>query len=224
MRILMALVFTFFSATACAEVIWSQDAVKAGDFSWEHETADSAAFDARAMRHLADAKHALDLHFLASAIQESAKAIEIDPALIEAYLIRAYAYRRSWWIGSFDRAMEDYAETLEKDPHCAPAYYHRANLYRSKEKYIEAARDFEQLTRIYPAEPEFYWWEAVAYDEGKDMNYAIIAYQNFLNVAMNYAAPNPLAKKDPYQDKIVKAHKRIRALKIELASITVGQH
>jgi len=217
-RILMALVFTALSANAYAGVIWSQDAVMAGNFAWEHESVS----DAKAVKHLEAAKHALDLHFLTSVIGESTKAIEIDPGFIEAYLIRAYAYWRSWGIGVFDKAMDDYKEIIEKDPRCSPAYYHRANLYSSKEKYIDAARDFTELTRIYPAEPEFYWWEAVSYDRGKDLNYAIIAYQNFLGVAMSYASPGHL-KKDPYQDKIVKAHKRIRALKIELASLTVGE-
>ena len=81
------------------------------------------------------------------AFSELTKAIEIDPMLTRAYVIRGMAYNDK---DKFDLAIADYSKVIEIKPTDAHAYISRGMAYGNKGEYDLAVADYSKAIEIDP--------------------------------------------------------------------------
>jgi len=98
----------------------------------------SAAYTVRASLYLA--KNQFDL-----AIEDLAKAIELDPAAAPAYDLRGAAFHR---MGKFDRAIEDFNEAIRRNPKFLTAYSNRGHAYLAIGERELAMADFRKVLEL----------------------------------------------------------------------------
>ena len=111
------------------------------------------------------------------------KAIDLDPRLVEAYLVRAYIL---WsWQRKPDQALADYERVIELDPVCIPAYYWRHDIFFMTKRWNEVMWNSIKLIELQPLNPGHYYEKARAYENLGWTSEAIKAYKEFLPVAMN---------------------------------------
>lgn len=90
------------------------------------------------------------------------KAIELDPARAELYMLRSRARDSS---GKFDAALEDANKYIELEPNDAYGYLNRSRIYISLEKTELALADANKAIEIDPKEPDGYYRRADIYNE-----------------------------------------------------------
>ncbi len=83
----------------------------------------------------------------AEALVEVTKAIDCNPALIEALVLRGILREEK----DFDGAMEDYNRALDVNPRSADALFNRGMAHLGKKRMREAAKDLEQALKYAPA-------------------------------------------------------------------------
>ncbi len=105
-----------------------------------------------------------EAHYLAGeydqAFSELTKAIEMDPNLARAYVIRGIAYHDK---GKHDLAIADFTKVIEIKPTDAHAYISRGMSYKSKGEYDLAIADYSKAIEIDPTLTGPYRGRARAY-------------------------------------------------------------
>lgn len=81
------------------------------------------------------------------AVREFTKAIEINPDLIEGYVVRGATYLQ---IGDLDRAIFDYDKVISVNPDFAFAYIQRGTAHLRKHNLDQAMQDFDNAIRLNP--------------------------------------------------------------------------
>jgi len=94
------------------------------------------------------------------AFSELTKAIEIDPRLARAYVIRGIAYNDK---DEYDLAIADFTKVIEIKPTDAHAYCHRGMAYKNKGEYDLAVADYSKAIEIDPMIADAYRGRAGAY-------------------------------------------------------------
>jgi tetratricopeptide (TPR) repeat protein len=94
------------------------------------------------------------------AFSELTKAIEIDPRLARAYVIRGVAYNDK---DEFDLAIADFTKLIEITPTDAHAYVNRGMAYGNKGEYDLAVADYSKAIEIDPMITDPYRGRARAY-------------------------------------------------------------
>ena len=79
------------------------------------------------------------------AIEDYAKALEIDPENAAAYNNRGFAYND---MGEYSKAIDDYTEALKIDKKYAHAYNNRGVTYNNMGKYKEAIDDYTEALKL----------------------------------------------------------------------------
>jgi hypothetical protein len=93
-------------------------------------------------------------------IDDSTKAIQIDPNNAAAYHSRGFAYFNK---GEYDRAIADYTKAIQIDPKNAVTYNNRGAAYSSKGDFDSAITDLNQAIRLNPDFENPYRHRAFAY-------------------------------------------------------------
>jgi tetratricopeptide (TPR) repeat protein len=102
----------------------------------------------------------------ADAVSILRKAIELEPARAELYIMRSRAYDSA---GKMTAALEDANKSIELAPNDAYGYLNRARIYMSMEKNESALEDTNKAIALAPDEPDGYFRRADIYnDMGKD--------------------------------------------------------
>ena len=94
------------------------------------------------------------------AFSELTKAVEIDPMLVHAYVIRGMAYNDK---DKFDLAIADFTRVIEIKPTDAHAYVSRGMAYGNKGEYDPAVADYSKAIEIDPTIADAYSLRARAY-------------------------------------------------------------
>jgi len=94
------------------------------------------------------------------AFSELTKAIEIDPGLARAYVIRGIAYNDK---DKYDLAIADFTKLIEIKPMDARAYGYRGMAYGNKGEYDLAVADHSKAIEIDPMVTDAYRGRARAY-------------------------------------------------------------
>ena len=94
------------------------------------------------------------------AIDHYTAAIEFDPQMTHAYVLRGNVYRGT---GKFDRAIQDYSHALNMDPEEGHIYYHRGDAFIGKGEVERGIRDYTQAISLDPNDLASYHHRAVAY-------------------------------------------------------------
>ena len=94
------------------------------------------------------------------AFSELTKAIEINPKLARAYVIRGMADNDK---GKFDLAVADYSKVIEIKPTDAHAYVGRGMAYLNNGEYDPAVADYNKAIEIDPTTADAYRLRARAY-------------------------------------------------------------
>jgi len=94
------------------------------------------------------------------AFSELTKAIEIDPKLARAYVIRGMAYNDK---DKFDLSIADFTKVIELTPTDAHAYISRGMAYGNKGAYDPAIADYSKAIEIDPTATDAYRGRARAY-------------------------------------------------------------
>jgi tetratricopeptide (TPR) repeat protein len=101
------------------------------------------------------------------AFSELTKAIEIDPGLARAYVVRGMAYNDNDK-GEHDLAIADFTKVIEIEPTNAHAYRYRGVAYRSRGEYDLAIADYSEAIEIDPTIADAYIGRARVYcDQGE---------------------------------------------------------
>jgi tetratricopeptide (TPR) repeat protein len=89
-----------------------------------------------------------------NALEDSNRALEIDPQDANAYLGRGYAY---FWKHEDEKSLTDYNRALELAPNYERVYSSRAQLYLERlDKPDLALADIEKAMQLEPKEPQHY--------------------------------------------------------------------
>jgi tetratricopeptide (TPR) repeat protein len=94
------------------------------------------------------------------AFSELTKAIELDPRLARAYVIRGMAYNDK---DEHDLAIADFTKLIEIKPTDARAYGYRGTAYGNKGEYDLAVADYSKAIEIDPKITDAYGGRASAY-------------------------------------------------------------
>ena len=122
-----------------------------------------------------------------AAIAAADRALEINPRLAEAYVVRGEAYLDGK--GQFDQAIADFNRALEINPGFDGAYYNRGLAYARKGQYEQAISDFNKVLEINPKDARAYWNKARALETIGQLKEAVEAYEAFILYATPYATP-----------------------------------
>ena len=79
------------------------------------------------------------------AIQDSTRAIELEPSFSHAYQSRGVAY---WHQGNYNRATQDFNKVIELEPGNSLAYFNRGLSKISTEEWEKAAADLSQAQSL----------------------------------------------------------------------------
>ncbi|GHV63608.1 hypothetical protein AGMMS49587_14200 [Spirochaetia bacterium] len=130
-------------------------------------------------------------------IADLSRAIELDPAYIDAYNERAdeYFYKGNYFQDGeffeesddaqansyYDLAIEDYSQIIRIDPANAVAYGHRGGLNNRKGKYDDAIADLTEALNIDPVKNNYAWGlRADAYYRKCEYDKAIADYTEMI--------------------------------------------
>lgn len=94
------------------------------------------------------------------AFSELTKAIEIDPKLVRAYVIRGMAYNDK---DKHDLAVADFTKVIDIKPTDAHAYRYRGMAYGNKGEYDLAIADYSKAIEIDPTATDAFKGRARAY-------------------------------------------------------------
>ena len=118
------------------------------------------------------------------AIEDSNKAIELNPKYAEAYNTRAVAYGS---LGNHRQAIEDYNKAIELNPKYAMAYNNRAVAYGSLGNHRQATEDYNKAIELNPKYPMAYNNRGNAYERLGDHRQAIEDYNKAIELNPKYA-------------------------------------
>lgn len=79
------------------------------------------------------------------ALINSGRAIELNPAFIQALIIKG---KTEIALTNFDNAIRDFSKTIQLDPRNGTAYYYRGIAYSKKQMKQEAMKDWEQAYKL----------------------------------------------------------------------------
>lgn len=113
------------------------------------------------------------------AIENSEKAVEIDPKFIYAWDALGINYRR---IGEYDKALNAYKKSLEIDPKGKMPLQNIAIIYVYKKEFQKSIDAYLDLDKVYPGDPEVYYGIGQVYftsikDDEKALDYICKAYR-----------------------------------------------
>jgi len=119
-----------------------------------------------------------------SSIQNFTKAIELDPAFVDAYVYRAIV---KYNIGEFEDAVVDFNRSIRLNPNHIVSYQGRSKAYNDLKRYAEALNDINRALSIDSSDPECFLIRGnVLFNQGKYRN-ALID----INKALSIKADNP---------------------------------
>jgi tetratricopeptide (TPR) repeat protein len=140
------------------------------------------------------------------AIADCSRAIQLYPALAEAWNNRGIARRNS---GQIEQAISDYTKAIELNPNFAETLNNRGAAYVKSDRFEQAIADYSRAIELNPAFAEAYSNRGNAYASSGQLTKAIADYdraiernptfaQAYGNRAMNYAllGKSEQAKKD----------------------------
>lgn len=107
------------------------------------------------------------------------KAIELDPAMTEAYLNRGSAYRKK---GKDDLALADLNKAIELKPDFALAYNSRGILYGETRKFDLALADFNKAIQLRPSFTEAYNNRGLVYFRMRSYDLAFGDYEKAIQL------------------------------------------
>ncbi|KAK4796797.1 hypothetical protein SAY86_029123 [Trapa natans] len=106
---------------------------------------------ARAEELKLQANEAFKAHKIAQSIDLYSQAIELNGENAVYYANRAFAHTKLEEYGS---AIQDASKAIEIDPKYSKGYYRRGAAYLAMGKFKEALKDFQQVKRICPNDPD----------------------------------------------------------------------
>ena len=106
------------------------------------------------------------------------KAIERNPSLSAAYILRADAYLN---LDLFDHAVADTNKAVELDPKNAYAYYIRGRVHYQQKEANNAVAAYAKAIQLEPNTSNFYVYRGLAYEENKNYPSAIDDYNEAIN-------------------------------------------
>jgi tetratricopeptide (TPR) repeat protein len=104
-------------------------------------------YDSQALRHFKSSVENLMKGNYSKAIEDSTRAIRIDPDSAVTYVIRARAY---FEIDDMDRAIADSTQAIKRDRNNIGAYSIRAGAYVKKGDLDRAVADWKAILKINP--------------------------------------------------------------------------
>jgi tetratricopeptide (TPR) repeat protein len=120
-----------------------------------------------------------------SAFRDLTKAIEINPAYVEAYWVRATV--RSARKESQRAIMEDYDKAIKADPGNAEGYYNRGRAYHASGKADQAIADYSKAIEINLKHLKAITHRGAVYLDKGDYERALHDYDKALEVDPQYA-------------------------------------
>ncbi|MBX3080113.1 MAG: tetratricopeptide repeat protein [Anaerolineae bacterium] len=123
--------------------------------------------------------------FLEAAL-DCSRAIQLNPFLTWAFLLRGYAYLS---VNDLERSLKDLSEGLRHAPRAWEGYVHRGRGWLQKNELDNALADFNQALNIYPDLPAALIGRALVRMHKRDFHWAIIDFDTVLKQTPNdYAA------------------------------------
>ncbi len=120
------------------------------------------------------------------AIVEFNKAIELNPKLTGAYVMRGRAYHEK---GQYNKAIADYTQALQLNPKADAAYYNRGLLFHKKQQYDKAIADYTQAINIKPKSANAYHNRGNVYFDKQQYDKAIADYDLAIKLIPKDAIP-----------------------------------
>jgi tetratricopeptide (TPR) repeat protein len=108
------------------------------------------------------------------------KALDIDPKLVQAYIMRGMRYVRG---KQYEKAIADFTRITELDAKDAQAHLHRGKCFRELDRYAEAEKDFKRAIDLNNREPIFYLERARLFFEQEKYDKAESDIKALLSIA-----------------------------------------
>jgi len=108
-----------------------------------------------------------------SAIEAYTKALELNPAFVEAFNARGTMYVRT---GRSERALEDFNKAIALDPKNDGAYNNRGMIFIRRGNYRSAVEDLSKAISVNPGRATYYSNRAAAYAGQKQFEKSIADY------------------------------------------------
>jgi len=112
-------------------------------------------------------------------IKDCTSAIELDPKLASAYIVRALAYRGK---KDYDRAVADYSKVISLRPNDAYSYGRRAFTYRLMGRSKLALPDINKAIELEPSEADYYHTRGLINGENGQSDRAITDYSKAIDL------------------------------------------
>ncbi|HNW44929.1 MAG TPA: tetratricopeptide repeat protein [Elusimicrobiales bacterium] len=130
---------------------WAWFDYKAYGLPWPAGAKDAAWYEKQARREYAR-------HSDAKALENLARAIELDPGYAGAYIARGIIYADKGYLdrGQYQQAISDFSKAIELAPGSAAAYALRAGAYAGKGEHDPAIADYTRSLRLDPKDPDVY--------------------------------------------------------------------
>ena len=119
-----------------------------------------------------------------AAIEWSNNALDLNPLLLSAYVLRGAAYSRK---GDYDQAIADYNRAIELAPDNVAAHVNRGNAYSGKGDYDRAIADYDRAIELDPDDADAHGNRGVAYAYKGDYDLAIADYERAIELDPNHA-------------------------------------
>ena len=113
------------------------------------------------------------------ALEETEKAIQIDPKLAMAYYVRHLALEK---MGDISKAIEVAKKSLEIDPKLHMAEFSLGKIYLAKEEPEVSVEYFRRFLKAYPYAPEVHHLIGVAYATQKRFDKAVSEFESEVRV------------------------------------------
>ena len=113
------------------------------------------------------------------ALEETEKAIQIDPKLAMAYYVRHLALEK---MGDISKAIEVAKKSLEIDPKLHMAEFSLGKIYLAKEEPEVSVEYFRRFLKAYPYAPEVHHLLGVAYATQKRFDKAVSEFESEVRV------------------------------------------
>jgi tetratricopeptide (TPR) repeat protein len=138
--------------------------------SWEEQTRRAArnpTVDPETLKLFEDGLSQIEAEDFEGAIEELSKAIQVQPAMLDAWLFRGNAY---YSLSDYERALHDWDHVIRNDPEVHVAYYNRSIVRMRLEQKDLALSDMDHAIRLESNKPAYYLrraniqWFREAYD------------------------------------------------------------
>ncbi len=120
---------------------------------------------------------------LEAAIEESNKAIRLDPAYADAYASRGHSHSQ---MANYKRAIDDYTEAARLDPTNKNVFQNRGYCYSQLGEFDRAVGDYTRALLIDPNDFLLFHNRGVAYNNKRDYKKAVADFTETIKLNPNY--------------------------------------